>query len=146
MSIIWYHNKRFPIEISDSIQENLTEKPSIIVLFTRIVNTTNNNNNQFNSKLFLNSESKDALNFSDFIKQIQVSLIDLENQLEYGYIKGITEFFIENLQELRMNNRPVHCTDKKGKTLYITQNNDCDKEGSQDILRKGIQEVTKRTF
>jgi len=45
MSIIWYHNKRCPIEISNSIQENLTEKPSIIVLFTRIVNTTNNNNN-----------------------------------------------------------------------------------------------------
>ena len=146
MSIIWYHNKRFPIEISDSIQENLTEKPSIIVLFTRIVNTTNNNNNQFNSKLFLNSESKDALNFSDFIKQIQVSLTDLENQAENGYIKGITKLFIENLQGLGMNNRPIHCTDKKRKTLYIKENNEWDKEGSQDILKKGIQEVTRRTF
>jgi hypothetical protein len=97
-------------------------------------------------QLFLNEDSKDALNFSYFIKQIQVYLIDLENQPENGYIKGITELFIENLQGLGMNNRPVHCTDKKGKTLYITQNNDCDKEGSQDILRKGIQEVTKRTF
>ena len=38
-------------------------------------NTTNttNNNNQFNLQVFLNEDCKDAINFSDFIKQIQVS-------------------------------------------------------------------------
>jgi len=45
-----------------------------------------------------------------------------------------------------MNRRPIHCTDKKRKTLYVKENNECDKEGSQDILKKGIQEVTGRTF
>jgi len=111
-------------------------------------NTTTNttNNNQFNIQVFLNEDCKDALNFSDFIKQIQVSLTDLENQAENGYIKGITKLFIENLQGLGMNKRPIHCTDKKRKTLYIKENDEWDKEGSQDILKKGIQEVTRRTF
>jgi len=50
------------------------------------------------------------------------------------------------LKGLGPNNRPIHCTDKKRKTLYIKENDVWDKEGSQDILKKGIQEVTRRTF
>jgi len=90
---------------------------TIMELVPRIGNTTTNNNNQFNLQVFLNEDCKNALNFSDFIKQIQVSLIDLENQAENGYIKGITKLFIENLQGLGINNRPIHCTDKKTKDI-----------------------------
>jgi hypothetical protein len=110
------------------------------------ITTNTTNNNQFNIQVFLNEDCKDAVNFSEFIKQIQVSLLDLENQAENGYIKGITKLFIENLQGLGINKRPIHCTDKKRKTLYIKENDEWDKEGSQDILKKGIQEVTRRTF
>jgi len=56
-------------------------------------NTTNNNNNQFNLQVFLNEDCKDALNFSEFLAQIQVSFEDLENQAENGYI---TPFNISN--------------------------------------------------
>jgi hypothetical protein len=42
-------------------------------------------------------------------------------------------------------NVPIHCSDKKRKTLYIKENNEWDKEGSLDVLKKGINEVTKRT-
>jgi hypothetical protein len=118
-------------------------------LIPKMGNNNNNittNNNQFNIQVFLNEDCKDAINFSEFVKQIQVSLVDLENQAENGYVKGITKLFIENLQGLGMNRRPIHCTDKKRKTLYVKENNEWDKEGSQDILKKGIQEVTRRTF
>jgi len=109
-------------------------------------NTTNNNNNQFNLQVFLNEDCKDALNFSEFIAKIQVSFEDIENQVESGYVKGISKLFIESLQGLGANKRPIHCTDKKRKTLYIKENDEWDKEGSQDILLKGIQEVTRRTM
>ena len=109
-------------------------------------NTTTNTNNQFNLQVFLNEDCKDAINFSDFIKQIQVSFEDIENQAECGYVKGISKLFIENLKELGTHKRPIHCTDKKRKTLYIKENNEWDKEGSQDILLKGIQEVTRSTM
>jgi len=133
------------IQNKEHREETSKLQNTIIELVPRIGNTTNNNN-QFNLQVFLNEDCKDALNFSDFIKQIQVSLTDLENQAENGYIKGITKIFIENLQGLGMNKRPIHCTDKKRRTLYIKENNEWDKEGSQDILKKGIQEVTRRTF
>jgi len=109
-------------------------------------NNTTTNNNQFNLQVFLNEDCKDAINFSDFIKQIQVSFEDIENQAECGYVKGISKLFIENLKELGTHKRPIHCTDKKRKTLYIKENNEWDKEGSQDILLKGIQEVTRSTM
>ena len=109
-------------------------------------NNTTTNNNQFNLQVFLNEDCKDALNFSDFIKQIQVSFEDIENQAECGYVKGISKLFIENLKELGTNKRPIHCTDKKRKTLYIKENDEWDKEGSQDTLIKGIQEITRSTM
>jgi len=70
----------------------------------------------------------------------------LENQAECGYVKGISKLFIESLQGLGTNKRPIHCTDKKRKTLYIKENDAWDKEGSQDILAKGINEITRRTM
>jgi hypothetical protein len=112
-------------------------------------NNNNNhttNNNQFNLQVFLNEDCKEAINFSDFIETIKVSFADLENQAENGYVKGISKLFIENLQSLGINKRPIHCTDKKRKTLYIKENDAWDKEGSQDTLKKGIQEVGRRTF
>jgi hypothetical protein len=109
-------------------------------------NNTTNNNNQFNLQVFLNEDCKDAINFSDFIKQIQVSFEDIENQAESGYVKGISKLFIENLKGLGTHKRPIHCTDKKRKTLYIKENDEWDKEGSQDTLKNGIQEITRSTM
>jgi hypothetical protein len=109
-------------------------------------NNTTNNNNQFNLQVFLNEDCKDALNFSEFIEKIQISFEDLENQADIGYVKGISQLFIETLKKLGTHKRPIHCTDKKRKTLYIKENNEWDKEGSLDTLKKGIQEVTRRTY
>ena len=127
-------------------KQNKEMQQTIKEIVPRIGNTTNNNNNQFNLQVFLNEDCKDAINFSDFIKQIQVSFEDIENQAESGYVKGISKLFIENLKELGTNKRPIHCTDKKRKTLYIKENDEWDKEGSQDTLKNGIQEITRSTM
>jgi len=136
-------------ELMEMLQEQNKIIQDIVPKIGNNNNTTNNNttnNNQFNLQVFLNEDCKDAINFSDFIKQIQVSFEDIENQAECGYVKGISKLFIENLKELGTHKRPIHCTDKKRKTLYIKENNEWDKEGSQDILLKGIQEVTRSTM
>ena len=109
-------------------------------------NNTITTNNQFNIQNFLNEDCKDALNFSEFLEQIQITFQDLENQVETGYTKGITKLFLENLQGLGTNKRPIHCSDKKRKTIYVKENDVWDKEGSHDTLKKGIQEITRRTF
>ena len=142
MNLLVLQNKEQAIllkEQSDTIRE----------LIPKIGNNntiTTTTNNQFNLQNFLTEDCKDALNFSEFIKQINISFNDLENQAENGYIKGITKLFIESLQGLGQNKRPIHCSDKKRKTLYLKENDEWDKEGSLEVLRKGINEVTRRTF
>ena len=137
-------------QTDELIQQNREMQKTMLEMVPKIGNnnTTNNtnntNNNQFNLQVFLNEDCKDALNFSDFIKQIQVTFEDLENQAECGYVKGISKLFIENLKELGTYKRPIHCTDKKRKPLYIKENNKWDKEGSQNTLKKGIREVSRK--
>jgi hypothetical protein len=125
--------------------QSVNMQQTIKEIIPSIGNNNTTNNNQFNLQVFLNEDCKDALNFSEFLEQIQVSFEDLENQAKNGYIKGISKLFIESLQELGQNKRPIHCSDKKRKTIYIKEDNEWDKEGSLDILKKGINEVTKRT-
>ena len=132
-------------------RQNKEQSETIRELIPKIGNNNNNTitnttNNQFNLQTFLNEDCKDALNFSEFIAKIQVSFEDIENQVESGYVKGISKLFLENLQGLGTNKRPIHCTDKKRKTLYIKENDEWDKEGSQDTLIKGIQDITRRTM
>ena len=107
-------------------------------------NNNNNNTNNFNLQVFLNEDCKDAINFSEFIENIKITFEDLEHQAEVGYVNGVSKLFIENLRDLGTHKRPIHCTDKKRKTLYIKENNEWDKEGSQNTLKKGIREVSRK--
>ena len=146
MNLLVLQNQEHREETTRHREETSKLQNTILELVPKIGNNNTTNNNQFNLQVFLNEDCKDAINFSDFIKQIQVSFEDIENQAECGYVKGISKLFIENLKELGTHKRPIHCTDKKRKTLYIKENDEWDKEGSQDTLLKGIQEVTRRTM
>ena len=143
MNLLVIQNQEHKEETRELIKQNQEMQKTIQNIVPKIGNNTTNNN--FNLNVFLNEDCKDALNFSEFIDTMKISFEDLENQAENGYIKGISKLFIENLQELGTHKRPIHCTDKKRKTLYIKENNEWDKEGSQDSLKKGIQEVTRKT-
>jgi hypothetical protein len=124
-------------ELTNTIQE----------MIPKIGNNNNNNNtNNLNLQVFLNEDCKDAINFSEFIENMKVSFEDLEHQAQVGYINGVSKLFIENLRDLGTHKRPIHCTDKKRKTLYIKENDEWDKEGSQDKLKKGIREVSRKGF
>ena len=126
-------HKKETQQLKDTIQE----------MIPKIGNNTTNNNH-FNLQVFLNEDCKDAINFSEFIENIKITFEDLEHQAEVGYINGVSKLFIENLRELGTHKRPIHCTDKKRKTLYIKENNEWDKEGSQNTLQKGIREVSRK--
>ena len=93
---------------------------------TNCNNTTNNN--KFNLNVFLNEQCKDAMNISEFIDNMILSVDDLKNTGKLGYIDGITKIFTDKLRELDMYNRPMHCTDLKRETLYIKNNDEWSKE------------------
>ena len=131
-------------ETSDIINKvvELTKTPNTV-----INQTTNNNNNQrFNINLFLNETCKDAINFSDFVKNIQISYEDLENNAQLGFVNGISKIFLDNLKQLDVNERPIHCTDVKRETMYIKDENEWTKQSDDEKLQKAIQTVSYRSM
>ena len=95
------------------------------------INNTNCNNPTFNLNLFLNEQCKDAMNIQEFINSIQLNMTDLENVGKLGYVEGISNIIIDNLQKTDLYKRPVHCSDVKRETLYVKDDNKWEKEGPE---------------
>jgi hypothetical protein len=115
-------------------------------------NTTNNNtthtnshNKTFNLNVFLNETCKDAMNINDFIDSIQLQVSDLINVGEVGFVEGISNIIVKNLDKLDVTQRPVHCTDKKREVVYIKDDNKWEKEDDQKKrLRKAIKKIANK--
>ena len=104
-------------------------------------NTTNSNNKAFNLNFFLNETCKNAMNITDFVDSIKLQLTDLINVGELGYVEGISNIIVKNLNALDITERPVHCTDKKRETIYIKDENKWEKDENDKKMRKLIKNV-----
>ena len=91
--------------------------------------TTNSHNPTFNMNLFLNEKCKDAMNMKDFVNSIQLNMTDMENVGRLGYVEGMSNILIDNLQKTDVYKRPVHCSDVKRETLYVKENNQWERDG-----------------
>lgn len=104
---------------------------------------TNNYNNKISINVFLNTYCKDALSFKEFIDSMQVSLEDLIHTKELGYSKGITNIFMKNLNTLQLNERPIHCSDKKRLQFYVKEEDTWNKDNG-DKVRMAISKCHKK--
>lgn len=127
-------------------------KPNNTNTMTNNFNTNNNtihgniNNNKFNINVFLNEQCKDAMNLPDFIDNIEVSHNDLENNGQLGFVAGISKIILDNLKQLSVYERPIHCTDIKRETLYVKYDNKWTKDESLDKLNEAIRDVSYKSI
>lgn len=115
----------------------------------KVVNNTTNNttNNNFNLQVFLNDTCKDAVNLVDFVESLQLQLKDLEETARLGYSEGVSRIFINGLNELDVNKRPIHCSDAKRETLYIKDQDEWTKEDTNKTkLSKAIKTVGRKNI
>lgn len=106
-----------------------------------IQNITNINQN-FNISIFLNENCKDAMNIGDFVKQIEVSVKDLLLTKEKGIVDGLSNLIINHLKEIPLVQRPLWCSDKKKKKLFIKD--ECWKEDvDNEKTNEAIYNVSK---
>jgi hypothetical protein len=112
--------------------------------------TTNNNNSHnksFNLQFFLNETCINAMNMTAFIDSLQLQLSDLEKVGEVGYIEGISNIIIKNLNALDVTLRPVHCTDKKRETMYIKDEDKWEKEDENKAkLHKMVRRISNKNI
>ena len=144
---LWYHKKKCnyinedvitnEIEIMKKNKVDLYKEllPLMKDMMTEIApvlqphNTTTNNQN-FNINIFLNEECKDAMNITDFIESIQLSIEDMIKIGQQGQTQGISNILIDKLNSLDVVKRPMHCSDIKKETIYIKDEDKWQKENS----------------
>jgi hypothetical protein len=108
---------------------------------------TNSHNKSFNLQFFLNETCKNAMNITDFVNSLQLQLCDLEKVGELGYVEGISNIIIKNLNALDVTERPVHCTDKKRETMYVKDENKWEKDDESNTkLHKMVRKVSNKNI
>lgn len=92
-------------------------------------NNTNCNNTIINNHItvdvYLNDHCKDALNIRDFVNQIQVKLEDCvypSSKLIKDNI--VSNLFMNNLNKLSNEERPVHCADARRGKFFVKDNDE----------------------
>ena len=129
-----------------NVLTNMTQ--SIKNLESKFVNqppqTTNNIVNNFNLNVYLNETCKDALNLTDFVDSIQLQLKDLENMGKMGYVDGMSNLIITELNNLEKEKRPIHCSDLKRDILYIKDNDVWEKDNSK--VQDAVVKLEKKNF
>jgi hypothetical protein len=158
-------DKKEPFEISGLdanflkfVLENNTENIKTIVMevckhiqpnnnMNNSYNTTTQNHNNchnktFNLQIFLNETCKDAMNLSDFINSIDLQLSDLESVGKLGFVNGISNILIKNLNAMDVTKRPVHCSDTKREVMYVKEDGKWEKDEEDNAkLRKAIKKL-----
>ena len=112
----------------------------------QITNNKNITNNQFNLNVFLQQTCKDALNMSDFIDSLEINTKSLERTGTHGYVHGISKIFIDGLRKLKVQDRPIHCTDLKREILYIKDNDKWTKDEENKQFKKALDTVVHRNM
>ena len=107
-------------------------------------NNTTNNNNTFNLNFFLNEKCKHALNMSEFVDSLKITLDDLLFSKTNGISRGVTDVMIKGLKQLDIYKRPIHCTDVKRDTMYIKDEDKWQKDNNHDKMRNTIIKIADK--
>jgi hypothetical protein len=118
--------------------------PSVGSHNNNIINSNNRTNNNFNIQLFLNEKCKDALNLSEFVESLKITIEDLDFSKKNGLVRGITDVMIKGLKKLDVTKRPIHCTDTKRDTMYIKDNAKWEKDESHEKMRNTIIKIANK--
>ena len=143
---IMMENKEFKELIIEQNKQLLefAKKPSSITNNNTNINNKNTMNNHFNLNLFLNETCKDAMNLTDFVDSLQLTLKDLEDTGKLGYEESISQIFIKGLKQLDFSKRPIHCTDTKREKLYVRDKDVWEKDQEKERVRKAVRKIANK--
>ena len=143
------------IEKLENMNSNINELKDTVTNMVMVQNITNEkmtnlgnisviNNNKMSIHVYLNNECKNAMNLTDFLNEINISLEDLLYTKNHGYVKGIGKIFEKGLLDLEPTKRPIHCSDKKRLQFYIKDADKWKKDSDHMKIDKSIQYITHK--
>ena len=131
-------------DIMDSQKER--DKAIVKLAETKAISTSqtvynNCNNRNMTINVFLNEQCKDALNLTDWVQNIKVTLEDLEYTKDNGFVDGVTNIITKQLRDLKPTERPIHCSDKKRLQFYVKDNDEWTKDTNNKKLDETLRDV-----
>jgi hypothetical protein len=130
---------------SGLVQQQLESSAEMLETVKNAKGNTINNNISIN--FFLNDTCKDAMNIADFIDTLKIGMGDLDNFGKGGFIEGVSNVIIKRLNELEVEERPIHCTDLKRKSLYLKDKDTWNKEDAEmNNMKKMIDSVRHKNM
>ena len=94
--------------------------------------------------VFLNEQCKNALNLTDFVENIKVTLEDLQYTKDNGFINGVTNIITKQLQDLKPTERPIHCSDRKKLQFYVKDDDQWEQDTSHMKVDQTIESITQK--
>ena len=115
-----------------SLEKQVKQLTNLVgILVEKGVSTTNNTNcnntiinNHITVDVYLNDHCKDALNIRDFVNQIQVKLEDCVYPSKLIKDNIVSNLFMNNLNKLSNEERPVHCADARRGKFFVKDNDE----------------------
>ena len=137
---IMYSNKEFQQIIFQQNEKiiELSKQPKTYI--------KHQNNNTFNLENFLTIQCKDAMNLTDFVESLKITFNDLLYLGDNGFVKSIQNTFVKQLKCMEQNKRPIHCTDKKRKTIYVKEENAWNKDANHQQVTNAISSINKKQY
>jgi hypothetical protein len=149
--------KNTAVEMKNAVVAIANSKPTNYNKTIKNKNTQNNikqnNNLRFSLNMYLNEYCKNAINISEFFDNIMANINEktYERLGRKGYVQGITEIILEELQKYKDYERPFHCVDYRRETMVIKDNDEWDKDVcavmgniTTSVIGKGIYDISER--
>ena len=133
--------------VFELLDQNKTLQKQIVELSKeRNIIVNNTNNNQFNLNFFLNEQCKDAVNISDFVNSLEITMDDLTYTRDQGLVEGISKVMIDGLKQIDLYKRPIHCTDQKRDTIYIRDNHQWARDEGNARMRQVFVDIANKEY
>jgi len=147
IGMIFKHQETTQQQNTEMMKALLADRQSVVLAQQPLVmetNTTTNTNNSFNLQFFLNEECKNAMNFSDFINTISVTLEDIQHIGEVGYTAGMSKIITKAMRDTK--SRPLHCSDAKRETIYVKENDEWHRDLDCEETSRLIRNIVSKNY
>jgi hypothetical protein len=136
-------NQKLQELIMEQARKSSEREERLIELATRPTTTTINNP-RVNILNVLNSEYKEAMDMNQFLDSIEVSLEDIFYTRDKGYVQGMCNVFVKQIENMNINDRPIHCADRKRLKFFVKSDNKWLRDDDNKFIHQAMTDISQK--
>lgn len=137
-------NKELRNAIMQQTEESQKMRQEMFELAKKPTNVVNNNNQRISVVNYLNTECKDAMTLTEFVDSIELTMDDMYYTREHGYVKGMCNVLMRQIEGLKQSERPIHCTDQKRLRFFIKTTESWKRDDMHTHIQSAMTSITDK--